>query len=224
METTISTTTVIGNIVTFKELLPFQDWAYVEVVRDYHKHLGNDDTTRKIAVLNETIKPYRKAKGNERAALQFLTLAVYMGGILTNDCMRALEMVKAHREKMAATPTAQSKTDVPKGWGHVDPHDDAPKPQGKDRCTTVSDKKPEPERKATQTAKASTQTAKSDSKGKGRFLTPEEIAIWMYGSVEAMDEVVNDFFGFDVKKSSSMSGEEFVKYYKRVQEVGWRKA
>lgn len=216
-------TTIISNIVTFKELLPFQSWTYVEVVRDYHKHLGNEETVRKLAVINETIKPYRKAKGNERAALQFLTLAVYMGGILTNDCMRALEMVKAHREKAAVpSATAQSKTDAPKGWGHVDPHDDET-PKG--RCV-MSDKKPERECKATQTAKAANPNpaTQSDQKGKRRTLTPEEVAVWLYGSVEAMDEAINDFFGFDIKKSASMSGEDFVKYYRRVQEVGWRKA
>lgn len=216
METTVSTTTTVDGIVTFEELLPYQNWAYVEVVRDYHKHLGNYDTNRKLTVLNETIKPYRKAKGNDRAALQYLTLAVYMGGILTNDCMRALEMVKAHREKPSTATKANTKAEkakVEETWSAIEP--DAHSKSGSE---SIRDQRP----KDTQTDKPMSKTTKP--KQQVRHLTADEVSIWLYGSVEKADEVLNDFFGFDIKKSASMSADEFVKYWKRAQELGWRNA
>ena len=79
-----------NNTVVFTDLIPYQDWQYVEVIRDFHKHLGNKETKDKIGLLNEVIKPYCKAKGDALAALRYMSLAVYMGGIMTPDCMHAL--------------------------------------------------------------------------------------------------------------------------------------
>lgn len=91
----------MANTTTFTQLLPYQNWAFVEVVKDYHKHLGSDETIEKIELLIDTVTPYRQQYGDTKAALRFMTLAVYMGGILTTDCMHALETVRIHRAKKA---------------------------------------------------------------------------------------------------------------------------
>ena len=174
------------------ELIQYQDWAYVEVIRDYHKHLGNESSKSKLALLNEVIKPFRKQKGDDLAALRFMTLALYMGDIMTDGCMRALALVRDH--KLNAQVVKRNPVEAFK---------------------SEEDAKPKPCKKATQTNVPSRAEAKS---GVDAFVEA------IYGGRKKFDELLNDFFGFDINEARGMSAAEFGEYYTRCKKIGWKKA
>lgn len=220
-----------SNNVTFNQLIPFQDWAYVEVVRDFHKHLGDEDTACKLAVLNEVIKPYRKAKGNERAALQFLTLAVYMGGILTPDCMHALDLVRNHKlnkqVKDKDTRPQATKEEIMEAWTELVGADEQPKSETKkalEETGHVDSKTTDKEeaKHSDDSIASASQTVKSSQAQKASQSIRDEVGIAIFGSAEKAREVRNDFFGYDFDAAFNMSFEDMRAYIDKCHKVGWR--
>lgn len=172
------------------ELLPYQDWSYVGVICDYHKHLGDESSKSKLALLNEVIKPFRKQKGDDLAALRFMTLALYMGDIMTNGCMRALKLVRDH--KLNAQVVKR-------------------KPAGEDANA-------QPCKKAPPTNVPVPSSVPEAKSGVDMFVEA------IYGGHKKFDELLNDFFGFDINAAKGMSAAEFSEYYTRCKKMGWKEA
>lgn len=215
-----------NNTVVFTDLIPYQDWPYVEVIRDFHKHLGSKETQDKIGLLNEVIKPYRKAKGDALAALRYMSLAVYMGGIMTPDCMHALEIVRNHKlnQQVKDTRPQATREEILEAWtelngkssksetekaleetGHVDAkiiEENAKSRKG------LSDIPPQ--------AMAPSQARKVNQDFR------DSIDIAVFGSVEKANEIRNDFFGYDINKAFTMGITEFRQYLERCKREGWR--
>ncbi len=214
-----------NNTVVFTDLIPYQDWQYVEVIRDFHKHLGNKETKDKIGLLNEVIKPYRKAKGGALAALRYMSLAVYMGGIMTPDCMHALELVRNHKlnQQVKDSRPQATKEEIIEAWTELN---------GKSF-------KSETEKALEETGHVDAKTIEEEAKRRSSLnttppqsMTPDQIKkanqsfnsidIAIFGSVEKANEIRNDFFGYDIDKAFTMGMTEFRQYMERCKREGWR--
>lgn len=178
--------------VAVEQMLPYQDWSYVEVVRDFHKHFGTNKSRAHIKLLNDTVKPFKKLQCDEQSALRWLSLASF-GGLITPLCQRALELVRDHKLKEQVAKRKPAET-----------------------LKAEEDTNAQPCKKAPPTnAPSSVPEAKS---GVDMFVEA------IYGGRKTFDELLNDFFGFDINEAKGMSTSEFGEYYTLCKKMGWKNA
>ena len=107
-----------SNPIYVEQMLPYQDWRYVEVVHDFHKHLGTDETRTYVRMINDTVKPFKKGHSDAQSALRWLSLAA-IGGLITPLCQRALELVREHNLNQVAEKASKpqaTKEKIMQAW------------------------------------------------------------------------------------------------------------
>lgn len=208
-----------SNPIYVQEMIPYQDWKYVEVVRDFHKHLGTDASRARVRMLNDTVKQFKSEHSNAQNALRWLSLAA-IGGLITPLCQRALEMVREHSRNQVAekAPKPQAtKEEILQAW--IDPNPSSPteKKMAEKGCTSAETI--DAETKQRNTTSPDTSTKQQDAAKKSSEDWAKEV---IFGSVEKSKEIRNDYFGFDLDKALDMGIEEYMHYLKECKKVGWR--